>query len=58
MIWCRQYHAHQEGPPTFNLQTMPEEVGGQKETLLKRADGTNHVPSLWEMGKETLLSSS
>ena len=37
---CRQDRAHQEGPPTFNLQTVPGEVGRHIKSLLKRAAGT------------------
>ena len=51
--------AHQEGMPTFKLQTMPREVGGQKESLLKRAEGTKLICTLpvgkWEERLSSIL---
>ena len=43
--------AYQEEPPTFNLQTMPGEVGGQKESSLREQRVQNPVPPFGEMGK-------
>ena len=40
---------------THNLQTMPEDVGGQKETLLKRAVGTKACTILVGNGKRDSL---
>ena len=43
MIFGAAKTAHQEGPHTFNLQSMPGEVGEQKEALLKRAEFTKSI---------------
>ena len=49
---CRQNNEHQGRLATFTLQAMPGEVGGQKESLLKRAERTKSICNIL-VGKDT-----